>query len=171
MASVTLKSPVTHDGTQYVAGDVITDLAQKDVDRLVRLGVATPGETVTIPDGDPETPEASGGITPEQAAEIKKMTKAKLLDALAKAGVEADDSEKAADLKKKLTAAWSNAPADDDEDTGLTPENLAEIAGMEREELIEALEVVGITSTDSKTDEELREMLKNSWADDAAAGG
>ncbi len=168
MASVTLKSPVKHNDTDYVAGDVITDLSQKEAERLVRLGVAVAGEVVTIQDDDPPAPTMETGITPEQAAEIKKMTKAKLLAALAAAGVKADDSEKAADLKTKLTAAWAAAPAGDDEDGELSSDELAQIAGMERAELIESLEMAGVEFSEDESDEELRTKLKASWADGAA---
>ena len=168
MASVTLKSPVTHSDTEYVAGDVITDLTQKEAERLVRLGVAVAGEVVTIQDDDPPAPTTEAGITPEQAAEIKKMTKAKLVAALAAAGIEASESEKAADLKEKLIAVWSGAAADDDENDGLSPEDMAEIEGMERAELIEALEVVQAEFSEDDSDEELRAKLKKSWVDGAA---
>ncbi len=168
MASVTLKSPVRHNDTEYVAGDVITGLTQKEVDRLVRLGVAVPGEVVTIKDDDPPAPTTESGITPEQAAEIKKMTKAKLLAALSAAGIEADDSEKAPVLKEKLTAAWAAASAGNDEDGELSAGELAQIAGMERAELIESLEVAGIEFSENEYDDELRAKLKTAWADGAA---
>ncbi len=168
MASVTLKSPVKHSDTEYVAGDVITNLTQKEAERLVRLGVAVAGEVVTIPDDDPPAQTTEAGITLEQAAEIKKMTKAKLIAALTSAGIEASESEKAADLKEKLTAAWSGAAADDAEDAELSPEDLAEIEGMERAELIEALEVAHTEFSENDSDEELRAKLKKSWAAEAA---
>ncbi len=167
MASVTLKSPVRHNDTLYVADDVITDLTQKEAERLVRLGVAVAGEVVTIPDDDPPAPTKEAGITPEQTAEIKKMTKAKLIAALAAAGVEADDSEKAADLKAKLTAAWAAAPAGDDDEGELSADELAQIAEMERAELIESLEVAGVEFLEDEPDDELRAKLKTAWADGA----
>ncbi|MDR1744484.1 MAG: hypothetical protein LBS30_01885 [Planctomycetota bacterium] len=168
MPSVTLTAPVTHDDEKLEAGDVIRDLTDRAAKRLVALGVATMGESVTVDDDLDDDDKAPPDLPQGDVSLIRRMKKPEVMAALAKAGIAASESEKLAELKEKLTAAWS-APSDDDDDDGtLSPEEQAEITGMNREELIEALEAVNVAVSEADSDDELRAKLKHAYSEDAA---
>ncbi|MCD8349577.1 MAG: hypothetical protein LUC93_03095 [Planctomycetaceae bacterium] len=108
MPSVTLTEPVTHDEEDLVAGDVIPNLTEKEAKRLVALGVATMGESVTVDDGKESDPTPID-LTPEQMVEIRGMKKDELLAALKESGVECSSAENKPDLAAKLMRAWSES--------------------------------------------------------------
>ncbi len=167
MPSVTLTAPVTHDDEKLEPGDVIRDLTDKAARRLVALGVATMGESITVDDGLDAPPDLPPDLPHGDVALIKKMKKPEIMAALAKAGIAASESEKLSELRDKLTAAWSTPSGGEDGEGALSPE---EIAGMNREELIEALEAVNLSASETDSDDELRAKLKQAYAEESTAG-
>lgn len=107
MASVKLLRPVEHNGEDLVPGDVITDLDEKAAARLVRLGLATREIPTASGEGDSGEDGEEHGLSPEEVAEIANMKKDELLSALKEAEVEATSKETLAQLRAKLTKAWS----------------------------------------------------------------
>lgn len=112
MPSVTLKKPVTHDDEDLVAGDVIRDLSDKEVKRLVSLGFATLGESVTVDDGTDADETDLPDLSEEELSEIKAMNKNDLMAKLKEAGIEFSSAENKPLLQAKLMRAWAG-PADD----------------------------------------------------------
>ncbi|MCD8139318.1 MAG: hypothetical protein LUE17_06000 [Planctomycetaceae bacterium] len=114
MPSVTLTAPVTHDDEKLGPGDVIRDLSDKAAKRLVDLGVATLGESVTVDDGEESTNSIPEGLSPEEVAEINGMKKDELIAALKTAGVACSNAESKPQLIAKLMNAWAAGDSNGD---------------------------------------------------------
>ena len=171
MPDVTLVKTIIHDGDKYQAGEVLRDLTEKQAERLIRLKVATIGETITIkPATDSDSEPVARILPPEKAEVIKKMRrKAEVISALTEAGIDADETEKLDDLKDRLAEAWAE-PASESSRNVLSAEEEEEINSMSREELLLQLPDAGVQVTGQETEEELRVKLKDAWSADRQAG-
>lgn len=172
MPNVTLVRPVRHDGEKYHAGEILENLTDKDAARLVMLGAATMGKTVTIKaESDDESATPVLGLTPEKEAALNKIRrKADALAALRDAGIKASDEEKLDTLKEMLAKAWAEPLPVVDTAPALSSEEEEELNSMTSDELRIQLEEAEVAVTGQETREELRAKLKAAWSANLKVG-
>lgn len=111
MASVILKAPIKHGDEWLPADTVIGDLTDIAAARLVRLGAAVLA-TTPISAEDDDSGFDPGELSPEEAAEIKRLKKPELIEALTKAGAPLTGDENVTELRTMLMKAWSQPGVD-----------------------------------------------------------
>lgn len=135
MANVLLLQPVEHDGEDLVPGDIIRELDDKAAARLVRLGVGRLHIDVALEADD--TPPQSNDTTQGDAA--------------GPGGDESGDEPAGDDSAGAVQGDGAHE---------LSPVELAEIEAMKKDDLLQALEAMGVKASNAETKDALREKLR-----------